>query len=273
MSKRRLVALPTGRVYVREEGTGPPVVLVHDVLLTQHAFRHLVPELARTNRVVSLDLPGCGESDRPPGDAVDGYSLEFLSAAVRSVMNELQIPRASFVGHGLGAAVAVETALMEPERVQRLLLVGALCFPSELTLEGRVSLLPVVGPVLFERVFGRGDLERHLRRSLAVPEALDALALDVYWDRLARAGGKDAALQILQNVERLERMHDRLPGIIAPALVVWGDRDVIVPRDHAQRLVHEIEDARLAVVEGCGHVPAEERPDELVRLINGFLAD
>ncbi len=272
MSESRLVSLEFGRLYVREEGTGEtPLVLLHGLLVTHHTFRHVIPGLSEDRRVVAFDLPGCGESDRPPPAEADGYSLAWLADCVVEALDVLGLRRVDLLGHSLGAAVAIHVATRHPRRVRRLVIVDGLCFPVQLDLLGGASLLPVVGSFLFQHVLGRRDLERHLRKSLAAPETLEPLAVDIYWDRLARDGGRAAALAMLYDVERLERMHDRLPQVVQPALVVWGDRDAIVPRTHADDLVAAIPDATLEVVEGCGHTPAEERPDELVRLLRPFL--
>ena len=110
----------------------------------------------------------------------------------------------------------------------------------------------------------------------SVSEALvDETDVDIYWDRLARSGGREAAhamLMQLMNPDAMGAMIPRLRGIGAPTLVVWGDRDQIVPREHAQRVCDTIPGAQLAWIEGCGHTPAEERPEALAQLIRAHLA-
>jgi pimeloyl-ACP methyl ester carboxylesterase len=156
--------------------------------------------------------------------------------------------------------------------VQRLVLVDAVVFPMELPIEGRVAMLPRLGPYVWKQLYRRAELRRHLLRVLSTPELLDERAVDVYWDRLGRDGGREAAYAMLQQMTRLQALGERLPRVGAPTLVVWGDRDALMPVETGERIAKLVPDARLEVVEGCGHAVPEERPEALLELLRGFLA-
>lgn len=273
--RSRLVNTTAGRVYVvdrgPESGTRPPLLLLHGLLVTSHAFREIVGPLCEDRRVLALDLPGCGESDRPHPDAADGYALPWLAARVHEVLGALGVSRCDLVAHSFGGAVAVELAATVPALVRRMVLVDAVVFTMELPLEGKMALLPRLGPFLFKQLYRRADLRRYLGRVFSTPELLDEPAVDVYWDRLGRDGGREAAYAMLLQMTRLDALHDRITGVQAPTLVVWGDRDSLMPVETGSRLTELLPDATLQIVEGCGHAVAEERPDALVALLREFL--
>jgi pimeloyl-ACP methyl ester carboxylesterase len=273
--RSRLVPTEGGRVYAVDrgplEGEHPPLVLLHGLLVTHHEFRGIIDELASDRRVIALDLPGCGESDRPTPEDADDYGLPWLAARVHEALTGLGVKRCDLLAHSLGGAVAVELAAGVPALVRRLVLVDAVVFPFELPLEGRMVLLPRLGPLLWKQLYRRSELRRHLVRVMSTPELLDERAVDVYWDRLGREGGREAAYAMLQQMTRLDPLRERLRALDLPTLVVWGDRDALMPVETGEQLAGLIAGARLAVVEGCGHAVPEERPEVLVELVREHL--
>jgi pimeloyl-ACP methyl ester carboxylesterase len=273
--RSRLVPTEGGRVYAvdrgPEGGEHPPLVLLHGLLVTHHEFRGIIDALAVDRRVIALDLPGCGESDRPAPEDADGYSLPWQAARVHEALGALGVKRCDLLAHSFGGAAAVELATSVPALVRRLVLVDPVVFPMELPLEGRLALLPRLGPYVWKQLYRRADLRRHLVRVLSTPELLDERAVDVYWDRLARDGGREAAYAMLQRMEGLDPSGERLARVQAPTRVVWGDRDALVPVEIGERIVRTMAAAELSVVEGCGHAVPEERPEVLVELVRGFL--
>jgi pimeloyl-ACP methyl ester carboxylesterase len=275
LDRSRLVPTEGGRVFVVDRGPAdgprPPLVLLHGLLVTHHEFRGIIDLLAVDRRVIALDLPGSGESDRPDPDDADGYSLGWLAARVHEALGAMGVLHCDLLAHSLGGAVAVELCTSVPQLVRRLMLVDPVVFPLELPLEGRMAMLPRLGPFLWKQLYRRSDLRRHLQRVMSVPELLDERAVDVYWDRLGRDGGREAAYAMLQQMTRLEPLMERLPKVSAPMLVVWGDRDALMPVETGERLVRMVPGARLAVVEGCGHAVPEEQPEALVELVREYL--
>ena len=273
--RTRLVSLPSGRVFVADIGPtdadATPVVLLHGLLVTHYAFRNVMGPLARDRRVLAIDLPGAGESDRPkPADA-DGYSIAWLADRIDEVLGELSVSKVDVVGHSFGGTLALWLAATRPERVRRLVVVDPVACEFDLPLVGRLALLPRVGPILFESLYRQADLRRYLRGTVSTPELLDPTAVDVYWDRLGRSGGREAAHAMLGDLRALAPLHDRLGEITAPTLVVWGDQDKLLPLADGEQLVRTLPDATLHVVEGCGHAVPEEQPEALVQVVRAFL--
>ncbi len=269
--RSRLVATAAGRVYAVDrgptDGDAVPLVLLHGLLVTHHAFRRIIDVLAQHRRVIALDLPGCGESDRPAPDRADDYALPWIAARVHEALGAIGVPQVDLLAHSFGGAVAIELAASVPLQVRRMVLVDAVTFAMELPLEGRMALLPRLGPLLFRQLYRRSELRRYLGRVFSTPELVDERAVDVYWDRLGRDGGREAAYAMLVQMTRLDALGARMAAVEAPTRVVWGDRDNILPVAVGERLVQQLPQAELRVIEGCGHAVAEERPDALVPLV------
>lgn len=275
VDRTRLVALQHGRVFVEDLAPGsgatdpavPPLVLLHGLLVTHHAFRRVIDMIAEERRVIAIDLPGCGESDRPSPAVADDYSLGWLADRVAEVLAALGVPSVDLCGHSFGGTVALRLTASDPGRVRRLVLVDPVAYRFELPLRGRIALLPRVGPLLFENVYRRADLRSYLARTFSTPELLDEVAVDVYWDRLGREGGREAAHAMLRTIARLPPPEELLSQVTAPTLVVWGDRDTLIPASDGERLVSVLKGAQLRIVAGCGHAVPEERPEALVELL------
>lgn len=273
----RLVSLSFGRVFLRDHcgaggtshdhGAGhPPVLLLHGLLVTSHSFTRLIPELARDRRVLAPDLPGCGDSDRPPPVLCAGYSPRWQAAALLELLDQLGLAEVDVVGHSWGGAIAVCLADAAPERVRRLALVDPTLMPMAIPIEGRLARVPRLGPYVFKNMYRRNELRRYLGRAFSSEHLVSEADVDLYWDRLAREGGREAAHAMLMQLTSRDTMAAMLPrmrAITAPTLVVWGERDAIVPLEQATMITDAIAGARLRWLPGCGHTPAEEQPEAL----------
>lgn len=277
--RSRLVALPFGRVFVCDVGPGPkgdlepPLVMLHGLFACNCAFYPLVPLLASQRRIVALDLPGCGDSDHPPPEVAQGYAVGWLAEAARQALGAVGVERCDLLGHDLGGAVAVVMAADVPDRVRRLVLVDPLVSATSLPLEGTLALASALGASLFRAAVRRSDLRRVLARGFSAPELLPETMVDIYWDRLGRQGGWEAAHAMLGQVGHLEKLGERISRVRAPTLVVWGDRDAIVSPEEGERLVERLIDARLEVLDGCGHHAPHEQPESLAALVRAHCTE
>jgi pimeloyl-ACP methyl ester carboxylesterase len=116
--KRGYVEIAEGQVHYRTMGSGPVVMLMHQVVRSSDEYRRVMPVLARKYRVVAMDMLGFGESDKPPRQ----YSIPDHGRSVISFMDAMGIDKASFAGHHTGAKVSVEVAATNPQRVEKMVL-------------------------------------------------------------------------------------------------------------------------------------------------------
>jgi pimeloyl-ACP methyl ester carboxylesterase len=256
------VSLPTGAeiAYVDQgDPTDPPLVLLHGLSDSSWSFAGVVPRLSGL-RTVAVDLRGHGSSSAP----ASGYRPEDLADDVAALMDHLGIDRATVVGHSLGTMVARAFALRYASRVDRLVLVATIATPANeaaAELGAAVAEFTDLVPEDFVREFQESTSAE------AVPEG--------YFERVISESLRLPAHVWREAVAGIVSADDsgRLGEITAPTLLVWGDRDAWFPRGEQDRVTAAIPGARLAVLEGAGHAPHWERPDEVAEVLTAFLRE
>lgn len=236
----RVVDLDGVRVRYRVTGAGEPVVLVHGLSGSTRWWTPVLPALAEERAVYLVDLPGFGTMRGRR------FVLADASSWLARWLEGVGLGRASVVGHSLGAAVALRLAAVHGERIERLVLVAPAGLAIGRSLAGNAASLLVA-----------------LRR--ASPRFLSVLATDAL-----RAGPRTllrATREILG-----EDVRDALAEVSAPALVIAGETDTLVPLAAAELVASTIPGARLVVLEGAGHVPMFDRPDAFAGVVTEFLS-
>jgi pimeloyl-ACP methyl ester carboxylesterase len=270
--KTRDVLCKDARVRVSEQGSAQerPLLLIHDFLSDRGEWDEVAGPLAERFRVLSVDLPGFGESEKPtPGRF--GYDLDRFAAALVDVAGALDAAPLSVCGHGLGAAIAIALAERHPPLVERLVLVAPPLFGAKPVSLARVFAVPVVGPVAFKQLYGRGALGWHFRRDVfaagkPAPERIARL-----YDAFNAPAAREAASATLEALRDTRAVEARLSRVASPALVAWGRRDVLAPPALGRKLARALPDARLELFD-CGHSPAEETPARFAEAALEFLA-
>jgi pimeloyl-ACP methyl ester carboxylesterase len=229
-----------------------------------------LPGLARRHEVVALDLPGFGASDQPPD-----LSAETHANVLLALMDRLQWPRATLVGHSLGGALATLVAARHPERSERLVLIAPAGFnlaSAELPWLLRALEWPPLGGLL-ERLPVRRALVRVGLRQVVFDDALVTRErVEEYWAPLARPGAVASLRSLLASRHALEAGFAGMAARVrAPTLLVWGREDAWIPVSDAERFLAAIPGSRKVVLERCGHLPQEERPLEVLEILGGFL--
>lgn len=273
----RRLELGGGRdVSVLTLGRGPDVVLVHGLGGTKSSFFETAAALAAGgHRVHALDLPGFGASSKPLRAP---YTGPWFATAVLDAMDALGVERAGLAGNSMGGRVAIEAALAAPERVTGVaLLCPAVAFVNR-TFHPLVSVLrPELG--LLPHGIPRTLVARQFWSLFGDREAIDAALADVVVDGFRRtyasAGARHAFLASARNLYLdapfgRRGFYPRLAQLRTPSLFVWGSHDRLVPADLRHVVYDWLPQARQTVLEGCGHVPQVERPDEVNPLLLRF---
>ena len=272
----RDITLHGHRVFFRSAGSGPALVLVHGITSTSATWANVLPYLAERFTVIAPDLLGHGESAKPRGD----YSLGAYASGIRDLLLALGHERATFVGHSLGGGVAMQLAYQFPEHCERLVLVSSGGLGREISALLRAASLPgseLVLPFLVDdRVVGAGRLiggflgRIGLRVHTDVGEVLRGHAS--LSDGEARAAFLHTLRAIVdirgQRVDATDRLY--LAESI-PFLIVWGERDPIIPVDHARAAHRLVTNSRLEVFPTAGHFPHLDDPLRFVRVLSDFI--
>lgn len=264
------------RVHYQEFGdvSLPKMILIHGYTASTYVWETVAPRLADDGfHVIAIDLLGFGYSDKP---AWFEYSIASQARVIERFMNRLGIGRATLVGSSYGGAVAATVALDYPERVEKLVLVGAVC-NDEAKTNGilRLASISGVGEILSPFLIdSRRFLMARMRRTIApvnhhliTEERLEAVR------RPLRA--KNAYHSVLTSARNwhASRIEEDAYLINQPTLLIWGENDTIIPIHNAERLYDSIVPSRLVVLKDCGHIPQEENPERFVELVSSFVKD
>ncbi len=252
-----------------EAGEGPPLLLVHGILVSHKEWLAVIPELATRFRVIAPDLPGSGASEkRPPG--AYPYTREAFADTLVDLLGELGIERAHVCGHSMGGSIALTLAADHPGRVDRLSVIDSASYSFPLPLKGRIPLLPVVGPFVFKRLYRKPVFRDYFVNDVWSGHAgIDLARVDEYYADFSSREGREAAYAALLETVDLDSLVRKIPRVRAKTLVLWGEDDRIFPVGLAHRLVRELPDARLEILRGVAHAGNEERPDEVARALTG----
>jgi pimeloyl-ACP methyl ester carboxylesterase len=270
----RTVATRGARLSIMEAGTGPAALAVHGLGGTKGSFLPTVAALADRFRIIAVDLPGFGDSDKPIGAP---YHARFFADAVVDLLNALALERAHLIGNSLGGRVALEVGLRYPSRVGRLaLLAPSLAWQRERPWLGLLRLTrPELGLV---QVTPRWLVEAIVHRLIpGADEGWTAAGVDeflrAYLTPAGRAAFYAAARQVYLEEPRGEGgFWTRLSTLQADALFVWGRHDRLVPIAFARHVEATLPRARHLELD-CGHVPQVELPKQTHRALAAFLSE
>ena len=262
-------------VTYRTAGRGPVLLLLHGIANSSQTWEQVAPALSERFTLIAPDLLGHGESATPRGD----YSLGAHATGVRDLLTALGVERATVVGHSLGGGIAMQFAYQFPERCERLVLVSSGGLGREVHLLLRAAALPGadwVLPVLTSsHVVGVGRHLGGLLKRVRLAPGGDAEVLAQGFASLDSAGSRQAFLHTVRAViepggQRVSA-HDRLSlaGPI-PSLIVWGERDSIIPVDHGAAAHEAMPGSRFEVFPGAGHLPHDDDPDRFATVLTEF---
>jgi pimeloyl-ACP methyl ester carboxylesterase len=261
----RFRSIPTrsARLSILEAGTGPPLLALHGLGATKGSFLPTVAALADRFRVIAVDQPGFGDSDKPIGAA---YDAPYFASSAINLLDALELDRVHLLGNSLGGRVALEIAMSHPDRVDR---VGLLA-PSLAWRRGRpwLPLLRLTRPELgLVQLAPRRLVETIVHR--LIPDANEgwtAAGVDEFLRAYLTPAGRAAFYAAARHIY-LEEPHGedgfwtRLARLEPAALFIWGRRDRLVPVAFARHVADALPRARHLELE-CGHVPQVELPKQ-----------
>jgi pimeloyl-ACP methyl ester carboxylesterase len=257
------------RLCYQELGQGPPVLILPGLGTSIDFWQLNVPTLAEHFRVIALDPPGFGKSDKPDAS----YELPWIQQGVLAFLDAKQIERTSIIGGSLGGHLGLLLALDHPERVDKLVMMGSTGAwpPPHLLLDVGISLLwsewlisdylrghwPEIYALMFKH---ESEVTHRLFRY--------QMALRANGARYAPEGR--AASRALRSIF-FHSCRDRLGELSVPLLLIWGESDRIHPPEEGLYIRRHAPDARLVIVPEAGHEVMMDQPEAFNRLMIAFL--
>lgn len=255
-------------------GSGPALVLVHGLLGYSFSWRGVIPLLASQSEVFAPDMPGAGFSECRAG--LD-CRLSGAARRLRAFLDAAGIDSCDLVGSSYGGSTAVILAGLARSRIRSLVLVSPANPWSKI---GRKRLAALKNPLVASLfpISARAARPLHkflVRRMWGDPALATKEIVDGYIRPLMRGGVFEHAVRLVQTWhEDMEELESTLPKIAGmPTLLVWGSKDRVVDLRSAELMAQRLPGARVAVINGAGHLPYEENPEEFSRIVREFLTN
>ncbi|MBX3243005.1 MAG: alpha/beta hydrolase [Acidobacteria bacterium] len=264
------------RVHYQEFGnsTDPAIILIHGFTASVYVWSNVAPQIADAGfHVIAVDLVGFGYSEKP---SWFDYTINSQARMIVRLMDKLGIGRAVMTGSSYGGAVAATIALDHPDRVEKLVLVGAVInddVKNHPLL--RLASIPGIGEAMTPFLI---DSKIFLRRRMYLTLApvnhhlIDDERVANVQRPLAAADGHHSVLATSRNWHA-NRIEKDAHLIVHQTLLIWGEEDKVIPLINGYKLYGSVVNSRLVVLKNCGHVPQEEMSDLFTRLVTEFCHD
>lgn len=257
-------------LHVRDDGPrgAPALLLIHGFGSSLHTFEPWAEALQADYRVIRLDLPGSGLS---PPDPADDYTDTRNIALILALMDRLGIETITPIGNSIGGRIAWTLAADHPGRVDKLVLISPDGFASPGFEYGAPAEVPAMMQAM-RFALPKAALRPTLEASYGDPSRLSAATLSRYHDLMLAPGGRDALIKRLEQTV-LTDPAPRLSRINAPVLLMWGEKDQLIPFSHVSDYTGLLKDSRAVSFPDLGHVPMEEGPAQSLPPLRAFLAE
>jgi pimeloyl-ACP methyl ester carboxylesterase len=267
----RILEVNQRKVWLLEEGGGKPLLYLHgfaDVHSVKENWLPFHEQLAKRGRVIAPAHPGCAQTDENKDiDTIEDVVFHYLE-----VLDALKLTQFDLVGSCVGGWVAAEIAVRHPEKIRRLVLIGA----TGLFVEGAL-----IGDIFMMAQPERGSSYAGLREMLFASDN-EPIALKLFPDGMGELEDELRRYQMLRFGSRIgfkppyfynQTLRNRLPRIASPTLVIWGEKDHMVPRAHGETYARLIPGAQpLKIVEQAGHSVIVEKPEVTAQMVLDFLS-
>ncbi len=265
----RILEINKRNVQILENGSGPPLLYLHgfaDVHSVKESWLPFHERLAEHGRVIAPAHPGCARTDEDKDiDTIEDVVFHYLE-----VLDSAKLSHFDLVGTCVGGWIAAELAARHPEKIRKLVLIGA----AGLFVQGAL-----IGDVFMNAQPEYGSSYASLRQML-FSSANHPIALELFPDGKGELEDEVRRYQMLRLSSRIgfkppyfynHSLKNRLHRITPPTLVIWGEHDRMVPRVHGETYAERIPDAKLIIIPAAGHSAHAEKPDETAKLIGEFL--
>lgn len=263
-----MITLAGTPIHIRDSGPrdAPAVILLHGFGASLHTWEPWAEGLQDRFRVIRFDLPGSGLS---PPDTTGDYSDARAMVLIDGLMEKAGIDRASLVGNSVGGRIAWTFAATHPDRVDGLVLISPDGFASPGFEYGKPPEVPAVMK-LMRYALPRPMLKSNIAVGYADPAALTDVAVERYHDLMLAPGAREAMLSRMEQTVLTDPV-PLLERITAPTLLVWGEKDAMIPFANAADYQRHIRDVRLSAFPSLGHLPHEEDPEASLPAVRAFL--
>ena len=263
-------------IHFKDLGTGKAIVFIHGFTFSMDTWRFLIEDLGKEFRLVRLDLKGHGYSDRPRDRR---YSVQDHADIVLGLLEHLKLTNAVLVGHSLGSGVALLAALKDQNKrtglLSGLVLVGGSAYPEKLPFFVRWLGRPVIGWLAMNLTSAAFRTRIGLRGSFYDDAKVTDSLVELHAKYLRIPGTGYALLRTAEGFvpSDMDSIRRELGKLQIPVVNILGEHDKVISRSAAEGLCKLLPRCSLIMLGGVGHVPQEEKPEEMIHLIREFMSN
>lgn len=246
------------------------LVLLHGFGASGYSFSRLIPELSKHFRVYAIDLKGFGKSPKPKNS---GYSVYDQAVLVDRFLKEHDLRNIILIGHSYGGGVALSLVLMDPKRVEKMVLIDSACYDQRLPKLIRWLQIPLVGKIGFFIIPSSLEVKESYRYAFYDDSKIPEDIVKEYTKNLYLPNAKSVYFKTTKELipEDIDKISKKYATIKIPTLLIWGENDIVIPKDKAYRLHKDLKNSKLVIIPKCGHIPHEEKPKEVLKVLKKFL--
>lgn len=261
-------------LHFRVTGSGPNLLLVHGVTSSLHTWSGWHEQLSKSFRVISFDVPSFGLTGPHPKD---DYSLEMYMRAIDNLLNHLNVEQTYMAGNSFGGYLTWNYALHNPKRLLKIALLDAAGIDSKresIKDFGFKLFLNPITKVVAHRFTPRPVLKQSLHNAYGDRSKVTDELISTYYHMLLRNGNRRGFSDVLgKTILHGKDNHPRIKKVQHPTLIMWGDKDRIIPVKDAAVFEQLIDGSKLIVYKGIGHIPMEEIPEQSSSDVQQFFLD
>lgn len=259
-------------IHYRDEGDQDafPLLLLHGAFSSLHTYNGWAKELKKDFRIIRLDMPGFGLTG--PNQRGGNHEMTMYKRCILTVLDRLGVEKCHIAGSSLGGWVSWEFAADYPERVEKMILLGAAGFLEQrnIPLPFKMARTPFVSRVA-RYAIKRRILEQFVNQVYHNKEKISEALIDRYYDLFTQEGNLKVFFEMANS--KIHQQTHKLEEVEATTLIMWGRHDSWIPVENAYRFYRRIKNSEILIYENCGHLPMEELPRQSANDVRAFLLD
>ncbi len=257
-------------VHYRDEGNGPPLILLHGVASSLQTWDAWAKELGDNYRIIRLDLPGFGLTGAD--SAANNETAEYMVDMLDTFVNKLGLDRFFLAGSSLGGYYAWNYASVHPEKLYKLALLGATGYPQDMPFWIGLASFPGIHWIT-PHMMPRFMVNLTTKSAYADKDLVTDEVKQRYFDFTQRRGNRESYVKhfrMLRNMIDEDSLGEKVKDIMVPTLLMWGEKDTWIPLDVMRMFHRDLPYSEYVVYEGIGHLPMEEVPVQSSRDADHF---
>lgn len=259
--KEKFIQVGANKIrYLEEGGSDGIVLLVHGLGASAERWTRVIPYLSKKYHLIIPDLIGFGFSDKPSVD----YTPEFFSQFIFDFLNTLGITKTNMIGSSLGGQIVAECAITQSKMIDKIVLVS----PSGIMKQSTPTFDAYTLAALYPTQEGA---KTAFQMMAGAHKEIDSDTIDGFIQRMTLPNAKMAFMSTILGIRNAIPISERLGKILAPALIIWGKNDTLIPVSYSKEFVSSIKNCQFIEMENSGHTPYVEEPEKFSEIVLKFL--